>query len=58
MSEDKIYSLDDKITFGKYKGEIIEDIIDHDVSYIEYLIEEQAIELDNETYEYYQNKLK
>jgi hypothetical protein len=56
MGTGKIYSLEDTILFGKYKGEIIEDIIDHDIGYINYLIEEQMLELDNKAYEYYERK--
>jgi hypothetical protein len=53
MGTGKIYSLEDTILFGKHKGEPMADIIDHDIGYVTYLIEEQEFELDNEAYEYY-----
>lgn len=56
MGHGKVYSLEDKLMWGKYKGESVEDIIDHDVNYISYLMEEQGIELDNEAYEYYSRR--
>ena len=51
-----VYGLEDKIRFGKYKEEEIGDIIDFDIAYMDYLVEEQIIELNNEVWEYYQNK--
>lgn len=57
MGTGKIYSLEDTVLFGKYKGETIHDIIDHDIGYVDYLIEEQMFELDNKAYEYYESKI-
>ena len=34
------YDLDDLLTFGKYKNEIIEDIIDLDPKYIEWALKD------------------
>lgn len=56
MGTGKIYSLDDTVIFGKYRGEDIQDIINHDIDYITYLMEEHEFELDNEAYEYYTRK--
>lgn len=57
MGTGKIYSLKDTVLFGKYKGESIQDIIDHDIDYVTYLIEEQMFELDNKAYEYYESRI-
>ena len=34
-----IYDLDTVMEFGKYQGETVEDISDHDADYIEWLID-------------------
>lgn len=36
----KEFSLEDKLAFGKYKGYLIEEIIDDDPNYIEWAIDE------------------
>lgn len=52
-----VYGLDDSLTFGKYSGSQLYEVFDVDLKYIEYLIEENLIELDNEAFEQYR-KLK
>ena len=37
----KIYSLGDQIDFGKYKGLYFRDLIDRDLSYIQWCVEEK-----------------
>lgn len=58
MGLGKMYNLDDTILFGKYKDETILDIIETDIQYITYLIENHEFELDSEAYNYYQGKLE
>lgn len=53
----KVYSLKSLILSGKYKDEIVKNIMDIDIQYMICLIEEQKIELDNEAFEYYQTKI-
>jgi len=38
-ADQKIYNLEDTITFGKYRGRTIEDIIDEDCEYIVWCLE-------------------
>jgi len=51
-------SLESQITFGKYKGWSIEAIIQVNPSYISWLISENLVELDNETYSEYMYQLE
>lgn len=44
------YSLYDKLNFGKYKGETIKWIIENDNEYVEWLIVEEMVLLNNEAY--------
>lgn len=46
-------TLGQEFKFGKHKGESVENVIDRDISYIAYMMEQKYIELDNEAYEYY-----
>lgn len=50
------WHLDDKVHFGKYKiyGYTLRQLIEIDVQYVKYLIEECDKLLDNEAFEYYQ----
>lgn len=43
--------LDDIFSFGKHKGDQVEDVIEDDPSYIEWLVEETIVEFDEETLE-------
>jgi hypothetical protein len=54
MGLGRVYSLNDVILFGKHKGETLKNIIDTDIEYINYLIEDQDIELDNKCFQYFQ----
>jgi hypothetical protein len=43
----KEFSLSDKLTFGKYKGYTIEDVLEDDLNYLEWAIDEiEWFELD------------
>ena len=44
-------TLDDLFTFGKHKTEMVEDVIDDDPRYIEWLVENEVVQFDNETME-------
>ncbi len=43
-----VYRLTDHISFGKYKGEQIEDLIYDDPGYMAWLYEEEVIAFDEE----------
>ena len=58
MTNRPILTLDSEIKFGKYEGSTIEWILDNDTGYIDYMLNEQIIELDNEAYEYYKTEMK
>lgn len=50
--------LEDNFDFGKYKGKSVEAVINEDVKYIEWCIDNvDGFELDNEAYEDYEDKL-
>ena len=52
------YSLDDRIDFGKYKGDTIREIIDDDSVYIEWALSEVGgFDLDEEATRYYNGYL-
>lgn len=40
--------LDSMFTFGKYEGYILEDVIDDDPSYMEFLVENDVVSLSSE----------
>ena len=40
--------IDDKMTFGKYKGKEIGEIIDDDPSYLEWAVQNTHLELDTQ----------
>jgi hypothetical protein len=44
-------SLESTFTFGKHKGEQLEDVIEDDPSYIEWLVKEEVVGLDEEVCE-------
>ena len=47
--------LTDKLTFGKHKGETIQDVCDNNVTYIEWALETiDTFELDDEAMGYYE----
>lgn len=50
-SNSKILSLDSVLTFGKYRGFTVREILFQDIQYLDWLIEERKIELDNEAFE-------
>lgn len=58
MARNNIYSLDDQLDFGVYKGSELYQVLTTDPRHIESLIENQEIELDNEAYEMFQNCLE
>ena len=50
----KIYSLGDQIDFGKYKGLCLKGLIDRDLIYIQWCVEEKNIfEMDQEAKNYF-----
>jgi uncharacterized protein (DUF3820 family) len=53
MSDKKEMQLDDKFTFGKYKGVTVRQLIRFDRSYLEWCIEEDIILLSNEAFDEY-----
>lgn len=58
MARNNTYSLDDQLSFGRYKGSELYQVLTVDPKYIESLIENQEIELDNEAFEMFQNCLE
>ena len=53
--QNKIYSLDSLIDFGKHKGKTIKDVICKDVTYIEWAVTQvTSFELDNEAFSLYE----
>lgn len=44
----KILGLQDTFTFGKHKGEMVEDVIHDDGSYITWCLENEVCEFDEE----------
>ena len=42
--------LDDVVKFGKHKGSTMRDIIEHHPDYIQYMLDEQAIQLGDDAY--------
>jgi len=53
----KHLKLNDAIPFGKYKGSIIDSIIDRDLDYINWLRHNTGIKLSNEVYNKIDNLL-
>lgn len=52
------YKLTDKISFGRHKGEAIQDIIDDDITYIEWAIDTvDGFELDDDALEFFNEAL-
>lgn len=50
----KIYSLVDRIDFGKYKGLCLKDLIDKDLKYVQWCTKEKNIfEMDQEAKSYF-----
>jgi len=45
------YKLDDFFAFGKHEGDQVEDVIEDDPSYIEWLVENGICDFDEETLE-------
>lgn len=43
--------IDDIFTFGKHKGEQLEDVIEDDPEYVEWLCQEEIVNFDDEAYE-------
>lgn len=54
------YELTDYIGFGKYKGQkvTIEYLIEYEIGYMQWLVENQKIDLSDEAFEYYQEELE
>ena len=50
-----VLGLDSVFTFGKYKGEQVEDILDDDREYIVWLTESTDVEFDTEVYDILNN---
>jgi len=44
-------ALDDIFTFGKHRGEQLEDVIEDDPDYIEWLVQDRIVEFDEEALE-------
>lgn len=50
----KILKFNELFPFGKYKGQLLEDVIQEDASYITWVIENTDWELDNEAFQFYE----
>ena len=50
--------LDDKMRFGKHKGETVATLIENNHGYIDWLVDNGVIELSNQAYEYFQKLSK
>lgn len=54
----KVYNLRDRLTFGKHQGETLQDVIDDDPQYIEWIIENiPTFDLDTITMDYLEGSL-
>ena len=54
-----VYKLNDKFNFGKHKGEFVQDVIEDDVTYIEWCLDNvEDFELDETLYQIYNDALK
>lgn len=53
-----IIGLNDKLTFGKYKGFTLEEIINLDLKYIDTCVNECLMELTNDAYSMYEQLMK
>jgi len=53
MSDKKEMNPEDKLTFGKYRGVTIRQLINYDKEYLEWLIQDDIILLSNEAYSEY-----
>lgn len=51
----KIYGRYDELPFGKHRGRLLVDLINNELSYVQWLVREKVIEIDNEAYEVYKN---
>jgi hypothetical protein len=51
----KIYELDDFLMFAKYRGKntTLQNAIDRDIGYIDWMINQGVIEMSNTAYDYY-----
>ena len=50
--------LDNSLWFGKFKNHTIEQIIEYDITYIEWCLEGKIFKLNNVAYNYYTEKLE
>jgi len=51
-------SLDTAFTFGKHKGSELQEVIENHKSYIDWAVDKEVIELDEEAFEYYSTGVK
>ena len=51
-------SLDSTFTFGKHKGSELQEVIENHKSYIDWAVDKEVIELDEEAFEYYSTGVK
>lgn len=53
----RVLGLRDAMPFGKFKGRTIEDVIDEDIGYVTWLLEDTRVELSTEAEVEYQSRL-
>ena len=58
MSKYPPVGLDDALRFGKHKGKELWEVLEKDLSYVTWLIDEAGVRLDNEAFAEYQRRLK
>lgn len=51
MPNNHEYGLDDVFTFGKYRGNQVEDVVEDDPNYIEWLVSNDVVSFDDEALE-------
>ena len=56
MDNRKERKLGFKFKYGDHAGETLKEVIIEDWAYMDYLVENMLILLDNEAYEFYENK--
>lgn len=54
----KTMSLDTEFAFGKHRGKSLQEVIEDHLSYIDWAVDKEVIELDEEAFEYYSSGVK
>lgn len=57
--QEKIFpplNIDSELKFGKYRGSTVLWIIENDTSYMEWMIDNKVVQLDNQAYKFFKQR--